>query len=204
MWNKDKREFHPDTGPQREPESRFERPERPMPPQQQHERAEPMRASGAPAVIGRSISIRGEVTGDEDMIIQGRVDGSVDLKQHSVTIGPEGEVKANIVARVVTVEGSVHGNLSGQEQVVLRASARVEGDIVAPRVVLEDGTLFRGSVEMGEAVRQRTEAANASRPEKKPEPVAAPKGAEEKRPAGSIPEPAKNKNQPAAVAEVKG
>jgi cytoskeletal protein CcmA (bactofilin family) len=206
MWNKDKREFQPDTGIQREPESRFERPERPMPPPpQQHERVEPMRPTGAPAVIGRSISIRGEVTGDEDMVIQGRVDGSVDLKQHSVTIGPEGEVKANIVARVVTVEGSVHGNLSGQEQVVLRASARVEGDIVAPRVVLEDGTLFRGSVEMGEAVRQRTAAATAIRPDKKPEPVAAAKPAEaEKRPAGPGSEPAKGKPQPAAVGEVKG
>jgi cytoskeletal protein CcmA (bactofilin family) len=154
-----------------------------------------MRTPGGPATIGRSISIRGEVTGDEDMVIQGRIEGSVDLKQHSVTIGPEGDVKANIIARIVTVEGRVVGNLSGEEQVVLRASARVEGDVSAPRVVLEDGTLFRGSVEMGEAARQRGAAQRAEKSET-PKPHEA-----DKRPPH---EPAKvNKAATAGVAEVK-
>jgi cytoskeletal protein CcmA (bactofilin family) len=103
------------------------------------------------ATIGPSIAIRGEVTGDEDLLIQGRVDGSVDLDQHAVTVGPEGEVKASITARVVTVEGSVKGNLTAEEQVILRSSARVQGDIAAPRVVLEDGASFRGGVDMGDA-----------------------------------------------------
>jgi cytoskeletal protein CcmA (bactofilin family) len=78
------------------------------------------------------------------------VDGSVTLKQHAVTVGPEGEVKADIGARVITVEGTVEGNLSAQEQVILRGSARVQGNITAPRVVLEDGASFRGGVDMGE------------------------------------------------------
>jgi cytoskeletal protein CcmA (bactofilin family) len=102
------------------------------------------------ATIGRSITIRGEVTGDEDLLIQGRIDGSVNLKQHAVTVGREGEVKADIVGRVITVEGSVEGNLRAEEQVVLRSSALVQGDIAAPRVVLEDGARFRGGVDMGE------------------------------------------------------
>jgi cytoskeletal protein CcmA (bactofilin family) len=114
------------------------------------EQVPPRKASGERATIGRSIAINGEVRGDEDLLIQGRVDGSVALKQHAVTVGPEGEVNADIGARVITVEGTVEGNLSAQEQVILRGSARVQGNITAPRVVLEDGARFRGSVDMGE------------------------------------------------------
>lgn len=115
------------------------------------EQVPPRKASGERATIGRSISINGEVKGDEDLLIQGRIDGSVTLKQHAVTVGPEGEVKADIGARVITVEGAVEGNLNAQEQVILRGSARVQGNITAPRVVLEDGARFRGGVDMGEA-----------------------------------------------------
>jgi len=115
------------------------------------ERPTPMHTPSAErATIGRSITIRGEVTGDEDLLIQGRVDGSVDLKQHAVTIGREGEVKANIIGRIVTVEGKVEGNLTADEQVILKASATVQGDISAPRVVLEDGARFRGGVDMAD------------------------------------------------------
>jgi cytoskeletal protein CcmA (bactofilin family) len=110
----------------------------------------PVRSSGDRATIGRSITIKGEVKGDEDLLIQGRIDGSVTLKEHAVTVGPEGEVKADIGARVITVEGKVEGNLSAQEQVILRTSSRVQGNISAPRVVLEDGARFRGGVDMGE------------------------------------------------------
>lgn len=108
------------------------------------------RASAEHAIIGRSITIRGDVTGDEDLVIQGRVEGSVDLEQHSVTVGRDGEVIASIVGRVVTIEGRVEGNVSGGEQVTLRTSATVKGDIRAPRVVLENGARFRGLVDMGE------------------------------------------------------
>ena len=106
--------------------------------------------SGEPATIGPSITIKGEVSGDEDLLIQGRVNGSVDLKEQSVTVGREGRVEADISGRVVTVEGEVDGDLVAQEQIILRSSARVEGDITAPRVVLEDGARFRGLVDMGE------------------------------------------------------
>ena len=88
------------------------------------------------------------MTGDEDLFIQGRIEGTVDLQQHNVTVGSEGRVKANISARTVTIEGEVNGNVRGQEQVSLRASSKVNGDIVSPRVVLEDGANFLGSIDM--------------------------------------------------------
>ena len=104
--------------------------------------------SGEPAVIGRSVSVRGDVTGAEDLLIQGRVDGSVGLEQYAVTVGPEGHVKGDITARVVSVGGKVEGDLIGDEEVVLRASARVEGNIVASSLIVEEGARFLGKVDM--------------------------------------------------------
>jgi cytoskeletal protein CcmA (bactofilin family) len=164
MWKKDEMPM-PGAAPETE---RTPRPER----ERERERAPSSSAagvSGERATIGRSITIRGDVTGDEDLLIQGRVDGSVDLKQHSVTVGADGEVKASIVGRVVVVEGSVEGNIRSEEQVVLRSSARVQGDITAPRLVLEDGARFRGGVDMGEAPEaSRSTSAAAQQQAKKP------------------------------------
>lgn len=120
--------------------------------------ATPPRTPGASdpsrrAVIGPSISIKGDVTGSEDLLIEGVVDGSVSLGKHAVGVGPEGRVQAAIVGRVITVEGQVEGNLEAQEQIVLRGTANVLGDIKAPRVVLEDGATFRGLVDMGAPAR---------------------------------------------------
>jgi cytoskeletal protein CcmA (bactofilin family) len=148
MWKKDDTP-EPSTSPRPESSASFERSGVPRP------------AAGERATIGRSITINGEVTGDEDLLIQGQVDGSVNLKQHALTVGPEGKVKANITARVAIIEGSVEGNVEADEQVVLRSSARVLGDIAAPRVVLEDGARFRGGVDMGEPI-DRTGRAGAS------------------------------------------
>lgn len=138
MWKKDDKKEESDETPKKEPDV-----------------TPPSRSSGAgpaaeTATIGRSIRINGEVTGDESLVIQGHVDGSVDLERHSVTVGPDGEVKASIVGKVITVEGHVEGDLEAGEQIVLRSSASVEGDLTAPRVVLEDGARFRGGVDMGE------------------------------------------------------
>lgn len=101
------------------------------------------------AVIGPSISIKGDVTGSEDLLIEGEVDGSVSLGDHAVGVGSDGRVNADIVGRIITVDGHVEGNLQAQEQIVLRGTAKVRGDIKAPRVVLEDGATFRGLVDMG-------------------------------------------------------
>jgi cytoskeletal protein CcmA (bactofilin family) len=139
MWKKD--ETAPNSPPTPGREERSSRPES----------AKPATGSSQRATIGRSITIKGDVSGDEDLLIQGRVDGAVDLKLQSVTVGGEGRVKANITGRVVIVEGEVEGDLHANEQVILRSTARVLGDISAPRVVVEDGANFRGLVDMGDS-----------------------------------------------------
>jgi cytoskeletal protein CcmA (bactofilin family) len=100
------------------------------------------------ATIGPSIFIKGDLTGDEDLVVEGRVDGKIDLKQNNVTIGTNGRVKADIFGRVVTVEGEVDGNVVAHEQAILRKAGAIRGNITAPRVVLEDGSRFKGSIDM--------------------------------------------------------
>ncbi len=98
--------------------------------------------------IGASIHIKGDVTGDEDLVIQGHVDGTVNLKGHNVTISKSAKVKANIEANQIIVEGELAGDMNGDEKVIIRQTGNVHGNIVAPRVTLEDGALFKGSIEM--------------------------------------------------------
>jgi cytoskeletal protein CcmA (bactofilin family) len=104
--------------------------------------------SGDRAIIGPSITIKGDVTGDEDLMIQGRIEGKVDLAQHNVTVGANGRIKANIFGRSVTVEGDVEGDLHAEEQISIRKSGKVRGNISAPRVTIEDGAMFKGSIDM--------------------------------------------------------
>jgi cytoskeletal protein CcmA (bactofilin family) len=100
------------------------------------------------ATIGPSIFIKGDLTGEEDLVIEGRVEGKVDLKQNNVTIGKNGKVRADLFGRVVTIEGEVDGNVFAREQAILRQSGAIRGNITAPRVVLEDGSRFKGSIDM--------------------------------------------------------
>lgn len=155
MWNKDKKDDEVPAQPRQSERDGTPR----------RDRSVPTAPAAEQATIGQSIEIRGEVTGDEDLVIQGHVDGSIELEEHAVTVGPDGEVKASILGRVITVEGRVEGDLSAGEQIILRSSARVEGDIEAPRVMLEDGARFRGSVEMGD-VSEREKRTNGATPSK--------------------------------------
>jgi cytoskeletal protein CcmA (bactofilin family) len=100
------------------------------------------------ATIGPSIFIKGDLSGEEDLVIEGRVEGKVDLKQNNVTIGKNGKVHADVLGRVVTVEGEVNGNVFAREQAILRQSGAIRGNITAPRVILEDGSRFKGSIDM--------------------------------------------------------
>ncbi len=100
------------------------------------------------ASIGASIHIEGTLRGEEDLIIDGRVTGTVELQDHALTIGTNGDVHADLRAHTITVEGRVHGDIQGVDRVIIRSSAEVSGNIIAPRVVLEDGAWFRGSIEM--------------------------------------------------------
>lgn len=120
----------------------------PRPAQGSVARAPSPHRAGGPATIGPSISFKGDVSGDEDLMIQGRVEGKIKLTKHNVTVGPDGRVKADVHGRTVVIEGQVEGDVRGEEQIILRHTARVEGTIAAPRVTLEDGAMFRGGIEM--------------------------------------------------------
>ena len=135
MWKKEPTE----EPTMREPE-RLDRPPTTAPPRN------PDR--GSVATIGPSISIKGDVVGDEDLLIEGKVEGEIRVKNHSVTVGDSGQVKADVYAKSVQVQGEVLGSLYGQEDVAIRRSGQVQGNIVAPRVTLEDGSTFRGSIDM--------------------------------------------------------
>jgi cytoskeletal protein CcmA (bactofilin family) len=135
------------------------------------------------AAIGPSISIVGDITGDEDLTILGRVQGKIDLPQHAVTVGESGHIEADIHAKVVSVAGEVHGNLVAGEQILIRRTATMLGNLTAPRVGLEDGCRFRGSVDM-ETRPEKSQAAStptsrapvAAAPPKPAEPAVQPAG----------------------------
>lgn len=99
-------------------------------------------------MIGPSIIIKGEVTGAEDLLIQGKVEGNINLNGNQVSVGESGEVCANIQAKVVKIDGKVTGDITGNEKVIISRSGHVHGNIVAPRVTLEDGAIFKGSIDM--------------------------------------------------------
>ena len=99
-------------------------------------------------MIGPSIVIKGTVSGDEDLLVHGRVEGSIDLGAHEVSVGESGRVTADINAKVVKIDGEVTGDITGNEKVVISKSGNVRGNIVAPRVTLEDGAVFKGSIDM--------------------------------------------------------
>ena len=103
---------------------------------------------GENSVIGASLLIQGDVTGEEDLIVHGRIEGSITLKKNLVTIGQDGRVNATVDAQSVKVEGTVEGELRGREQVVVARTGSVNGNIVTPRVTLEDGCRFKGSIDM--------------------------------------------------------
>jgi len=99
-------------------------------------------------MIGPSIRIKGEVSGDEDLLIQGRVEGSITLKTHEVSVGESGQVFADILAKTIRIDGKVQGDITAVENVVISKLGNVRGNIVAPRVLLEDGAVFKGSIDM--------------------------------------------------------
>ncbi len=136
-------------------------------------------APAAPAVpreratIGQSITIVGDVSGEEDLTVLGRVEGRIDLSQNSVTIGRTGRIKADVFAKNVSVEGEVQGNVFAGEAIILRKSGGVHGNLTSPRVTLEDGCKFKGSIDMDPQSADRARAAAGASREGKPVPVPA-------------------------------
>ena len=100
------------------------------------------------ATIGHSVKIHGDLSGKEDLVINGTVEGTVDFRENDVTVGERGKVNANVTARNIIIKGEVKGELRGSEQVTIKPSGRVTGDIRAPRVILNDGCQFKGLVDM--------------------------------------------------------
>jgi len=109
--------------------------------------------SRSTAVIGQTIQIKGTITGNENLVIEGKVEGSINLSQNDLTVGQSGNVTADVTAKTVKIDGQVTGDISGEEKVIVSKSGKVKGNIVAPRVTLEDGAKFKGSIDMdpGEA-----------------------------------------------------
>src|SRR5581483_1314982 len=98
--------------------------------------------------IGKSVVIKGELNGSEDLTIEGHVEGTIQLREHVLTIGPNGRIKAQVFAKSVIVLGEVTGNVTASEKVDIRDNGSVDGDIVSPRVAIAEGAHFRGSVDM--------------------------------------------------------
>lgn len=113
------------------------------------------------ARIGKSIVIRGELKGGEDLIIDGRVEGTVQLNEHRLTIGPNANVAADLSAHDVLVMGRVHGNLVATGRVELRAGCVVEGDVRAYRLAIEDNAVMRGKVDLTQTAQKPAEHAPA-------------------------------------------
>jgi cytoskeletal protein CcmA (bactofilin family) len=121
------------------------------------------------AMIGPSIKIKGEVSGDEDLLIQGQVEGTIHLKNNEVIVGESGHVSADILAKTIKIDGKVNGDITGTENVVISKLGNVRGNIIAPRVLLEDGAMFKGSIDMDPG-----DAAGKSAPQGAKEPTAFP------------------------------
>jgi cytoskeletal protein CcmA (bactofilin family) len=120
-----------------------------------------MAVENVPARIGKTIVIRGELKGSEDLIVDGRVEGTVSLAENRLTIGPTATVAANLSAKDILILGQVQGNLVATGRVELRAGCQVEGDIRALRPAVEDNAVFRGKVDLTQGVSKASEPAYA-------------------------------------------
>src|SRR5262245_64345845 len=133
-----------------------------------------------PVNIGKSVVIKGELTGSEDLTIEGHVEGKIELRQNVLTIGPNGKIKAQVFAKSVIILGEVTGNVTASEKVDLRDNGSVDGDIASPRVAIAEGAHFRGSIDM-----QRTGTKGSAEQKSEPKPAAAAATTPQPTPAGA-------------------
>lgn len=134
--------------------------------------------------IGKSVIIKGELSGSEDLTIEGQVDGKIELRQNVLTIGPNGRIKAEIYAKAVVVQGEVSGNITATEKVDIRDAGSVDGDLAAPRIAIADGAHFRGSIDMKREGGAKPAQPGASQPG---QPATAPAKAADARPGDAKP-----------------
>jgi cytoskeletal protein CcmA (bactofilin family) len=126
--------------------------------------------------IGKSVVIKGELSGSEDLTIEGHVEGRIDLKDNVLTIGPNGKIKAEVFAKSVVVLGEVTGNVTASEKVDIRDNGSVDGDIASPRVAIAEGAHFRGSVDM------QRQGQKAQQQQAQQKPANAPQGQQQNQP----------------------
>jgi cytoskeletal protein CcmA (bactofilin family) len=124
--------------------------------------AAPLASSRAVACISQGIRIKGEITGSEDLFVDGPIEGKLNLANGSLTIGPNGTVKADVVAREVIVRGRIEGKIQGRERVQLWSTGQVIGEVQTQRLAIEDGALLRGKVETGKPIDKVSDDRNAS------------------------------------------
>jgi cytoskeletal protein CcmA (bactofilin family) len=104
--------------------------------------------TGEFAHIGKSVVIKGELSGSEDLYVDGRVEGSIELRENNLILGPNGNVKANVTAKGVVIQGTVEGTVRASDRVELRKSAIMTGDVITARVSVEEGALFKGKIDI--------------------------------------------------------
>jgi|SRR5579863_4577397 len=120
-----------------------------------------MRDSSGSATIGESVTIKGQIISREDLTIDGEVEGSVELQQHRLTVGPSGRLRADVRAHEIVVFGSIQGNVDATEKIEIKKQASITGDIRAARIVTEDGAHIKGSIDTGGT--QLSDSTSASR-----------------------------------------
>jgi cytoskeletal protein CcmA (bactofilin family) len=126
-------------------------------------------ASSDQATIGKSLVVKGEVTGSESLYIDGKVEGAINLPGNRVTVGRNGQVAANINAREIVVLGKVRGNVTASDRVDIRSEGSLTGDVTAQRISIEDGAFFKGGIDIQKpSSSSQTKSANASVPVPEP------------------------------------
>lgn len=123
-------------------------PESPAPPSRETRRGTPPIEEGNMANVGKSITIKGDISGNEDVLVEGKVEGKVDLPQNQLTVGANGICEATVHAKTVIIVGRVAGDVSAVERVEIQATGVVDGDVKAPRLVVEEGAVINGSITM--------------------------------------------------------
>ena len=118
-----------------------------------------------PAVIGKSVMIKGQIFSREDLTNDGEIDGSVELHEHRLTVGPNGKLQAGVKAREVVVLGTIHGNVEASDKIDIRKDAKLVGDIKTARIVIEDGAYFKGSIDIARPEQARTPAPAPAKPQ---------------------------------------
>ena len=125
------------------------------------------------AVLGKSVNVKGQMYSREDLTIDGEVEGTVELQEHRLTVGPNGKVLASVKAREIVVYGTIHGNVETTDKLEIRKDAKLVGDIKTARIVIEDGAFFKGNIDIVRAVEARPAAAPPRSQTAGPQPVAA-------------------------------